>query len=379
MKIGITFEPTETANDIFGNGIKQNALFFYELLDNMGYDVSFIIPQGTEDKLLQIYGVKKNSKFLFYQDILNLDLDILFQFTFQVDSSVLISLKENGVKIILYKCGNDFVMDLEDSLHLINKQKIPQCSSLSDNLPIFDQIWSIPQHENTNYYYWKTLWRTDVKIVKPIWSNTIMQEFEKIAISGGFGDFKYKNRGSEKKIAIFEPNLNVVKWFFPALLVCENAYRKIKDKIKFIYVTNILTKNDNLNMDVINTIVKPLDLNKDKKISIESRYNSLYFMSAHSDVCVSHQWENPLNYLYLDLAWYGWPVVHNAQLCKDIGYYYDGFNYEQGGKVLEKVIKTHDKKVDEYIERNRKLIDRYLPTNKQLQESYRKLIEELFK
>jgi len=84
-----------------------------------------------------------------------------------------------------------------------------------------------------------------------------------------------------------------------------------------------------------------------------------------------------LNYLYLDLAWMGWPVVHNANLCSDVGYYYDGFNYEEGGEKLKYAILNHDENVDTYTKKNREIIDRYLPTNKKLQEDYKQLVANL--
>ena len=102
-------------------------------------------------------------------------------------------------------------------------------------------------------------------------------------------------------------------------------------------------------------------------------------MSKHTDIAVSHQMENPLNYLYLDLAWMGWPVVHNASLCSDVGYYYDGFNYEEGGEILKHAILTHDENADKYIKKNRATIDRYLPTNKDLQEEYKTLVNNILK
>jgi hypothetical protein len=191
---------------------------------------------------------------------------------------------------------------------------------------------------------------------------------------------KYVNRGREKNIAIFEPNLSIMKWAFPALLVCENAHRNLKDNslIKYIYATNLMqTSNTKFNMNVFNKMVKSLDIFTTKKLSIEARYNTLYFMSKYSDIAVSFQTENNLNYLYLDLAWMGWPIVHNANLCKDVGYYYDGYNYEEGGDILKNVILTHDENVLKYTEKNRKIIDRYLPTNKKLQKAYKKLIDNL--
>jgi hypothetical protein len=100
-------------------------------------------------------------------------------------------------------------------------------------------------------------------------------------------------------------------------------------------------------------------------------------MFKYCDIAVSHQWENPLNYLYFDLAWMGWPIVHNAHLCKDIGYYYEGFNYEDGGNMLDHVLQNHDNNVDDYINKNREAIDRYLPSNETLQNNYKQIINQL--
>ena len=87
--------------------------------------------------------------------------------------------------------------------------------------------------------------------------------------------------------------------------------------------------------------------------------------------------ENNLNNLYFDLAWMGWPVVHNANLCTDVGYYYDGFNYEEGGEMLKQVILTHDENAEKYTKKNRAIIDRYLPSNKDLQEQYKTLVNNI--
>jgi hypothetical protein len=121
-----------------------------------------------------------------------------------------------------------------------------------------------------------------------------------------------------------------------------------------------------------------LDIVKDNKCSIESRYTTLPFMSDHADIIISHQWGNPLNYLYFDLAWMGWPIIHNAYLCKDVGYFYPDFKLNDGGNILETVINTHDSNIDKYLIDNRKAIDRFLSTNKELQEKYTNLVFNLF-
>ena len=131
------------------------------------------------------------------------------------------------------------------------------------------------------------------------------------------------------------------------------------------------------NMDKFNTIMKNLDLVRDGKCSIESRYNTLEFMSKIADIVVSHQWGNPLNYVYFDLAWLGYPIVHNARLCKDVGYYYDDFNYTDGSKVLDDVIRNHDQNIHSYILENRKNIAKYLSDNIILIAKYKSLIFKL--
>ncbi len=74
---------------------------------------------------------------------------------------------------------------------------------------------------------------------------------------------------------------------------------------------------------------------KDGKITAESRYQTAYILSQYIDVLVCHQILNPLNYLYLDAAFMGYPVLHNAPLCKDLGYYYESSDTVDGAKQLD--------------------------------------------
>jgi hypothetical protein len=101
-------------------------------------------------------------------------------------------------------------------------------------------------------------------------------------------------------------------------------------------------------------------------------------MTKFADIIVSNQWENPLNYLYFDLAWMGWPILHNAYLCKNVGYYYEDFDYETASDKLNEIILHHDNNSKEYLDKNREIISKYLPTNIENQEKYRLLIKNLF-
>jgi hypothetical protein len=251
---------------------------------------------------------------------------------------------------------------------------------LDDGTPVLDEIWSIPQMVNTNLYYWKTFYRANCIAVPFVWST---KSFYFTMKQLGVTDEKellYVNRGEDKNVGIFEPNISIMKWCLPSIIICENAYRKNKN-LKHLYITNVPQNGSNgvneFNLTTFNDAISNLDIFKDGICSIETRFNTIDFMKNYCDIAVSHQWENPLNYLYFDLAWMGWPLVHNAYLCSDVGYFYEGFNYEQGGDILLDVIQNHDKNIDEYTKRNRLAIDRYLPTNEELKSKYYDLISNI--
>ena len=394
IKIGVTFNLVDNIIDLFKNGINQNTLYLVELLLNIGYDVIFILDDNKINEsnikiLHEIFG-NNGIKYTKFTNILNYELDIIIQlsFSFWQDSGSMINyLKYTNTKLVAYLCGNSYIIDSEKILYNQHKTNFNSKSNFNYTLkngePIFDEIWSIPQMVNTNLYYWKTLYRCKCIGVPFIWSNTSIKLSTKIFNLSSEDDFLYKNKGINKSIGIFEPNISIMKWSLPCILICENTYRNITNTnlIKHIYITNMnKTTGDNINdfnMDSFNNKLSSFDVIKDKKCSIESRYNILDFMSRHCDIAVSHQWENPLNYLYFDLAWMGWPIIHNAYLCKEVGYFYNEFNYEEGGNVLKNVLENHDNNIISYILKNRKYIDKYLPSNLELQTHYKTLINEL--
>ena len=125
--------------------------------------------------------------------------------------------------------------------------------------------------------------------------------------------------------------------------------------------------------------IKTFDLFKDGKITAEARYQTAYVLTQHLDVLVCHQILNPLNYLYLDAAYLGYPVLHNAYMCEDLGYYYEGSNTIEGAKMLSHILENHDKNLDSYNEKNDLVLQRYHTENEDLIEAYDTLIENLWK
>jgi hypothetical protein len=374
LKIGITVNVPENLKDFYSNGIQQNCLYLYELLTNIGYDVRLIISDEKNVSVLKSIDFYE-FKYLTIDNMFIFNFNLIFSMGVSFPKAINNSLKNIGTRLIYYMCGNNYLIDSEVILYNQHKNR----TICYGNDQMYDEIWCIPQMYKQNKHYCEIVQKTKCIQIPFIWSPMSIKFITKILNLSDDLELYYKKK--ESKIGIFEPNMSVMKWSLPCLLIAENTHRTYNN-IRHVYITNLNKSKDsntnNFNMDQFNNMCRCLDLFKEKKISAESRYVTLDFMRQFCDIAVSHQWENNLNYLYFDLAWMGWPILHNANLCKDVGYYYEEFNYEEGSEKLNHIITNHDANAKEYLVSNRKTIDVYLPSNKALQDKYKNLIEKLF-
>jgi hypothetical protein len=374
LKIGITIPIDKEIVSLYSNGIKQNCLYLYELFKNIGYDVKLVIPDNRNVSIFKEIDFY-NFEYLTVNDFFNYDFDVIFSIGFSITNNISKCLKNIGVKIIYYMCGNNYLVDSEQILY----DQHPNREINYKNDAFSDQVWIIPQMYNQNKHYCETVLRKECIQIPFVWSPMSINFISKMyKITSD--DLLYKKKND--KIGIFEPNISIMKWCLPCVLIAEKTYRNYKN-VSHVYITNIADKEKNKNINSFNKksfndSLRNLDLFKDEKLSSEGRFVTLNFMRNYCDIAISHQWENNLNYLYFDLAWMGWPILHNANLCKDVGYYYEGFNYDEASEKLNNIILHHNSNKDEYLKKNRLIIDNYLPTNKSLQNKYKCLIENLF-
>ena len=365
VKVGVTIFFNSTADSIFNSGVQQNSLFLAELLLNIGYNV-FLISNMIEASV-DLKNILYDPRFVCIteKEVFSYNFDLILIVGYDFLTSEFIShFKTKKTKLVSYKCGNDYFLDCEAFCYKIDR-------SISHKQKCFDEIWSIPQMYELNYHYWKTLYRCPVIETPFVWSEKLVDKAELL----------YKPSGiAEKRIAILEPNISIMKCAIPPILICENAYRQNKN-ISKVFITNMLDikRYKNVNNSALESLVQHFELHMDQKIFIEDRYRTVPMMKYSADIAVSHTFCNPLNYLYFDLAWMGYPIIHNAYMCKDVGYFYPDNNYEKGGEVLIDTILSHDNHCEDYLLRNRLYIDKYLPINKKLKYTYQKMIENILK
>jgi hypothetical protein len=378
LKIGITLALKSYSESIWTNGMKQNVLMLSHLLKNStnNYEVCILNSVKVEGDNLTKAKYLEDLDIYFFDDKY-MEMDLIIMMGAQIHESKILKFKEDPNKrYVAYKCGNNYILNTEKVLFGENQKNYIEYETT------FDEVWYIPQQHETNFGFFKTVYRTEAVMVPFIWHHKFLlesvKEIEKSHSEGKYKKgYKYVPNKERKTIGIMEPNINIVKYALIPSLVVEECYRGEigKEKINSLMITNAEKLKTN---HEFMAIVKTFDLYKDKRVSGEARYQTAFILTQHLDVLVCHQVLNPLNYLYMDAAFLGYPVLHNAPLCKDLGYYYEGSDTVGGAKQLDYILSKHDNNLVEYHERNDKVLQRYHADNEILVETYDKLIYNLF-
>ena len=385
MKIGIIISLQKENESMWINGIKLNALNLSKMLNQIpGNDVYILDASDNVKDLTKVswdYNKYKIEKF----NKMKNELDLMFMLGASLPNKVILSLKKENkkIKIIKYQCGNSYVVDMEKCLF-----GDPETKSKASWDKFHDETWIIPQQEYNNIEYYRTIYKQKgdlVKVVPFVWDPEPLDEWDKKLIKAGKPIPKYTpKKSSEKRITVMEPNLNVVKFSAIPLMIAENIFSDLgKDAFKIL---NIGSGRRLIKNKYYQSMLSNLDIFKSNrggkaendKIKFIPRYPVSMLLSEATDIVLSHQWENPLNYAYLDAMYYGYPLVHNAEMIKDAGYYYPDFNISEGANQLEKALNEHDSNLKEYSKKNRSALNRYLSTNKKVVNTYKKLIDNVF-
>lgn len=367
LRVGITIGLHDSAESLWNNGIKQNAAFLAQALRGCGQVASVVLVNTTAVPItarlpwdLDRWPTKP---FEAVKD----GLDILIELGGQIDPTQTEYIKARGTRLVSYCCGFEYIHAMEAVLF--------GRASFGSNLFVnqrYDDIWMIPQVARNSEHFFTTLRRHPARVVPFVWDPVFLEQRSKSFANGG--EYRPRARGP-RRISVMEPNIDVVKFCLYPIFIVEEAYRRRPDLIGFLHVTNaehFATKS----AEFI-ALMQQLDLVRQHKISFVGRYETPQFLAEFTDVMVSHQWENALNYFYLEVCWQGYPLVHNAELCADLGYYYPANDVPQGAMTLIDAIEHHDEDWQTYRQRQRKAIARFLPDDPALVAGYEALLAEL--
>jgi hypothetical protein len=367
LRIGITIGLQHAAETLWNNGIKQNAVFLAEALRHCPNVQSVVLVNTTHVPITdQLPWDLKRWPTVTFDDAKD-NVDVLIELGGQIDPMATDYLKQRGARLVSYCCGFEYVHAMESVI--FNKPSFGEHLFVNQR---YDDIWMIPQVANISQAYFEVLRRQTAQVAPFIWSPVFLNARTAHLPNSG----EYQPHDGPKRLSVMEPNINVVKFCLYPAMIAELAFRERPEAIKLLQVTN--SQHLATGCKEFISLMNQLDIVRQHKAVFFGRHETPVFLAENTDIVVSHQWENPLNYFYLEVCWQGYPLVHNATLCTDLGYYYEANDVSQGARRVIEVIDQHDGNYLSYKKTQRAGIERFLPGNQAMTEAYTDMLASLF-
>jgi hypothetical protein len=350
----------------------QNSYFLYEVYKNLGNSCTFLSydPDYKHIKGLESALVKRIST-----DPSEFDTsayDVLITIGFGISKHVFESCKRTNTHVIAFICGNILSDAIKGTV-----ENYPSVSTeiIGKEAPS-DRIWLIEGHRYMRTFL-ELLRGVPVKLVRHTWSPNILELF---ASKLKHDALMYKHThtsGSKYNIVILEPNIGFVKSAVIPFSICEYLNKQNSALINQVFIFNW---NDS--SKTAQHLASSFDVSKKtrffKSLLIDEILN---FFNSQSDpfIVVSHQFNNPWNYLYYEMFHFGVPLVHNSPDFKQFGYYYSDTNIEEAAGAVLNAMQYHSKLYEIQKPKTQKLLDSMDPSNSECQTYWKDLLEtELF-
>lgn len=358
-RIGITFAPNADGSyPVFGNGLRQNVIFLYRLFKaSRNCARVFLVYEGPNGPVSMPDRAGIDSADVTRLDGVASELDYLISVGSAVSESQLRQLRASHVKLIAYKGGNGAVISMEGIVAHPNSSR----AELHYDAGLYDEVWLTPQHVNTARGWYETIYRCPVRVVPQVWSPLFLDAA--IADEGRRNSFGYRPGRRPCRIGVMDPNVTVMKTSHMPMLVIEAAYRVNPGAIGAAYITGTYHLKENRHFS---SFANKLSSVRNGVMTFEERFVSYEFMMNHCDAIVTHQWENALNYLYYEALFGAYPLIHNSEPLKSVGYYYQDFNAADGARVLLEALEGHDRQLDDYKRRASEFLSGLDPANAEM-------------
>ena len=234
----------------------------------------------------------------------------------------------------------------------------------------YDKLIHIPNYIKNQDFYKSIFQIKDIDIAPYVWHNNLIDDYMRENNYSLFYDHTV-NISVTKHILICEPNLQLTKTCLVPLLICNELYKTGFTNIKILclckpkYLDNLLK------------LTNHLDIFKNNLVSFFDRLQYLSVVKdlkqKNIDFCLlSHQKDNPLNFLHLETLYLQYGLVHNTPNYSKAGYYYDTIT--DAVKQLKYCLENHSENIKQYNYETRKILDKFSPYNKKNQEIYYKYL-----
>ncbi|MEM5382910.1 DUF2827 domain-containing protein [Paraburkholderia phymatum] len=371
MRIGISVL-SHKDQSIWQNGIGQNVVFLALTLQRLRCVQSvLLIDVGSEQQLPREVSAIAPSLRIVTQREATDEVDVIVEMAGALDPQWLALMRARGRKAVFLCCGQPYVALIEPAIfgRPVYAARPERC----------DEVWLMPK-DRAHIPLMRTLHRCPVHVVPFLWHPAFVEarvaEIEALGYRYGYdADRSARTEsGSGLRVAIFEPNISVVKTASIPMLICDEAYRADRHGISAMHALNTLHMKDHSTML---HLANSLDIVKEHRATFHGRHDTVGFMAQHADAVVAHQWENDQNYSYLDVLYGDYPLIHNSPWLRDAGYYYAGFDAQDGGRQLQAAALHHHGQLDAYRSRSRTVFDAVSPFQQRNVDAYEARLQSL--
>jgi Protein of unknown function (DUF2827) len=374
INIGITIliEDFKTTT-LFSNGIRQNVISLRDLFEKCkNVNKSYIINTSNKNSEISNSSLQKYTQHIISKEQAKEKCDLIVVCHGSLNNAEITEFKSLGKKIVKHILGAELAA-LNERI-LFNGQP----SGIFEKNDNVSAVWISPHYYHRDRFLFETLFSCPTHIAPYIWTpEFISNSVANLQKDGWSGKYTPSEEPS-KRISVMEPNLSIVKTSIIPILTAELLERKSPELLKFVSIfggEKIKDKKDLIDL------MKNLSIQKNKKCFFEARYPIVWTLKEHTDIVLSHQNQNELNYLYLDAAWLGYPVVHNSPMMKELGWYYSENNCDAAIKHIEYIAKNFDTNEyidDKYLIKSRAYVSQFLPDNPKNIKGYEKLINSVY-
>jgi hypothetical protein len=353
---------------LFSNGLMQNAYFLYQTYLNLGnkctllsYDPSYTCLKGYESIPVQTISIHPS-------EFDTSAYDVLITIGRGISKPIYESCKRTNTLVIGFVCGNILANTITG---FIDSNPERPSNLIGKDAPV-DKIWLIEGHR-----YMKTFIEltrgVSVNLVRHTWSPELL---EILAKKRNHTSLIYKHipsRSNKVNIVILEPNMDYVKSAVVPFTICEYVNKMNSELINQVFIFNW---ND--------TSKTALNLASTFEVYSKTRFfksllidEILHFFNSQSCpfIVISHQLNNPWNYIYYEMFNYDIPLVHNSPDFKQLGYYYSDTNIEDGAGAVLNAIQHHAKLYEVQKPKIRTLFNSMDPSNSECQTYWKELLE----
>ena len=344
---------------LFNNGLHQNTLIIYNMLESMGYDCYLLTDTGSNSDLTHYRFITPESlasSSLFK----SLSICAYIEIGTSLDAGWRSLMERMGAKVIKLYLGNILNIDIETTA-ITKGLFFPH-----HNSGTIHQIWTSP-HYGQNVAYGCTvngLPASSGAIAPYLWTPEFVQ---------GKAQWVAPSSWTTMDIVIVEPNLSFQKTCLYSLLLA-NEFASLcpewKGKV-YLLNTERMAKNNYMTQ----TVFPGLFLQKTGRLIHENRQPIVKILARHpSALFITHQYNNDYNYMTLELMECGFPVLHSSSGWKDFGYYWSSDQWATALETLAKVIQLHGSQLGPYMSHAKQLQWKHSPWNPMNREGWSKLL-----